>query len=274
MLFRSGGLAESLQLWEDSGRVIRRGPKTFIVLTNNPVDGYLDRKPLDPALARALEWLRFGEGLSEQAVAMTSRAIFSYSLGNDGASEPNQVGAEPPTAAASARVGVLSDRQTFAENRHARFNFKAAPEVIDGIASAMVAIHQTLANHFNSAGQDDPQMTPVVMDNMFKVAAMIQNHQVKVNGEVDVGKTLMRAIRRTYLERAPEDVRGELITLIEDRLFGDSGKEMLDGKLMTFAERLNVLAKRSQQASGKEPSAVEQAVEEGSSEAFFGGLKD
>lgn len=243
-----GELAESLQLWEDSGRIVSRGPKTFVVFTNNPVDGYLDRKPIDPALSRGLEWLRFGEGLSEKSVEMTARKICTYTLGND----------QDPVS------------------RHAIFDFRKAPEVGEAIGLAMVGIHQMLANHFNKAEQDDPQMTPVVMDNMLKVAAELQNHQVKSNGNIDVGKTLMRAITKTYLERANPDERPKIEKTIEERIFGDTSMAELDGKLMTLSDRLNTLASRAEGARSVAVGAadgVKEAVTKARNEAILEELK-
>jgi MoxR-like ATPase len=212
-----GKIADELQLWEDSGRLIKRGPKTFIVFTNNPVDGYLDRKPIDPALSRGLEWLRFGEGLSEKSVEMTARKIFAYALGNN----------QDPT------------------NRHSVFDFRAAPEVGEAIGLAMVGIHEMLAKHFNNPDQDDPQMMPVVMDNMFKVAEAMQNHQVKSGGQIDVGSTLMRAITSTYLERAKLEDREDLAETIKEKIFGMTSRQDFEGSLLSLAERLNVMAKRA-----------------------------
>lgn len=211
-----GEIEESMQLWEDGGRVVRRGPKTFVVFTNNPVDGYLDRKAIDPALSRGLEWLRFGEGLSDASVAMTARKIFTYNLGNDAA----------PV------------------NRHSTFDFRKSPEVAEELAKAMVSIHTTLAKHFNQPGDDDPQMTPVVMDNMIKVAKMIQTHQVKESGKIHVGNTLMRAIERTYLERAHPDARDELRDQIKEMVFGDTGTKEFEGGLLSLSDRLQRLAER------------------------------
>ena len=244
-----GELAESLQLWEDSGRIVTRGPKTFVVFTNNPVDGYLDRKPIDPALSRGLEWRRFGEGLSEKSVEMTARKICTYTLGND--QEP--------------------------VSRHATFDFRKAPEVGEAIGLAMVGIHQMLANHFNKTDQDDPQMTPVVMDNMLKVAAELQNHQVKSNGKIDVGKTLMRAITKTYLERANPDDRSDIDKTIKERIFGKTSMSELDGKLMTLSDLLNTLASRAEGArSVGEVGAdgVKGAVTTAQNKAYFDDMKD
>ena len=231
-----GEIEESMQLWEDGGRVVRRGPKTFAVFTNNPVDGYLDRKPIDPALSRGLEWLRFGEGLSDASVMMTARKIFTYNLGNDA----------PPVS------------------RHSTFDFRQSPEVGEELAKAMVTIHTTLAKHFNQPGDDDPQMTPVVMDNMIKVAKIIQTHQVKESGKIHVGKTLMRAIDRTYLERAHPEGRDELRDQIEEAIFGDTGIQVFEGSLLSLSDRLQRLAERegglASQRTDLEQVVVDQAV--------------
>lgn len=242
-----GKIADELQLWEDSGRIVRKGPKTFIVFTNNPVDGYLDRKPIDPALSRGLEWLRFGEGLSEKSLAMTARKIFGYALGND----------QEPT------------------NRHSVFDFRAAPEVGEAIGLAMVGIHEMLASHFNSLDQDDPQMMPVVMDNMFKVAEAMQNHQVKSGGQIDVGKTLMRAIEKTYLERATQSDRESLRDTIKEKIFGETSKMDFEGNMRSFAERLDVMAKRATKAiSVKEKKLVVQEAGKVVTDNYFEELQN
>ena len=213
-----GEIADSIQLWEDSGRVVSKGPKTFIVFTNNPVDGYLDRKAIDPALSRGVEWLRLGEGVSEESVRMTARQIFTYRLGNDRAFE----------------------------SPHAVLDMRRAPEVGQAIGEAMVAIHQTLSTHFNLGESDDPQRNPIVMDNMFKVAQMLQAFQLKTDrGDMDVGKSLMRAISRTYLERARPEERGDLEKLISDRIFGKTGEVEFEGKTISLADKLNTLAARA-----------------------------
>ena len=233
-----GRIAESLQLWEDSGRVVNKGPRTFVVFTTNPADGYLDRKPIDPALSRGLEWQRFGEGLSDASVEMTARKIFTYSLGNN---------EDPPSY-------------------RAKFDFRLAPEVGAAIGNAMAGIHQTIAKHLNSPDQDDPQVNPVVMDNMFKVAQMLQSHQVSAGETIDVGKTLMRAISRTYLERCSPAARDDLRQLVQEALYGDTSKQELDGQLLSLAQRLDRLAREAQQAkkgstgSGAAPAAKEAVV--------------
>lgn len=241
-----GKIAESLQLWEDGGRTVTRGPKTLIVFTNNPVDGYLDRKPIDPALSRGLEWLRFGEGLSEKSIEMTARKIFSYTLGNNG---------DPV-------------------NRHSKFDFKKAPEVGEKIGLAMVGIHQMLAKHLNKADQEDPQRMPIVMDNMFKVAAQMQNHQIDTQGRIDVGKTLMYAIASTYLSRVNAAERDSVEADIRDRIFGETSKLEFEGELISLSKCLNILAGRVQ-ASGvgvrKEGSgnAAQEAVLKFENEQFL-----
>ena len=234
-----GRIAESLQLWEDSGRVVNKGPKTFIVFTNNPADGYLDRKPIDPALSRGLEWQRFGEGLSDVSVEMTARKIFTFSLGNN----------EDP------------------RSKRPIFDFRLAPEVGAAIGNAMAGIHQILAKQLNSPDQDDPQVNPVVMDNMFKVAQMLQSHQVKAGETIDVGQTLMRAISRTYLERCSPAARGDLTKLVQEALYGDTSKQDFNGQLLTLADRLDRLARDERQAqkdstgSSVAPEATEAVVD-------------
>jgi hypothetical protein len=213
-----GALADSIQLWEDSGRVVQKGPRTFIVLTNNPVDGYLDRKPIDPALSRGVEWLRLGEGVSEESVKMTARQIFTYRLGND----------QAPV------------------NRNPVLDMRQAPDLGLAIGEAMVAIHQTLSEHFNLGESDDPQRNPVVVDNMFKVAQNLQNYQVKTDkGDLDAGRSLARAITRTYLERARLEDREDLEKLVNERISGTTGKVEFEGKTISLAQKLNVLAARA-----------------------------
>jgi hypothetical protein len=244
-----GEIADSIQLWEDSGRVVHKGPKTFVVLTNNPVDGYLDRKAIDPALSRGVEWLRLGEGVSEESVRMTARQIFTYRLGNDRASG----------------------------SPHAVLDMRKAPDLGLAIGEAMVAIHQTLSSHFNLGESDDPQRNPIVMDNMFKVAKNLQAFQLKTErGDMDVGKSLMRAISRTYLERAREEDRGDLENLISDRIFGTTGQVEFEGETMKLAEKLNTLARRAATSSppdSAQTSLAETAKEKGFS-SFMGGLGD
>lgn len=247
-----GGVADSIQLWEDGGRLIRSGPDTFFVFSNNPSDGYLDRKPVDPALARGMEWLRFGEGLSEQSVKMIARRTFTYKLGNDDA----------PRSA------------------HAVLDLRKAPELGLALAEAMVPIHQIACNYFNKDGaSDDPQRNPVVMDNLVKVAAILQNHQVKDDqGRLDVGKSLMRAITRTYLERARPEERESLSKLIEQRIDGTTSQVEFEGKTITLAQKLNMLASRAMQANAAATPPPNGNLTERAgakaTEAFMGELKD
>lgn len=110
----------------------------------------------------------------------------------------------------------------------------------------MVVIHQTYAKHFNLGESDDPQKTPVVMDNMSRVSRSLLEYQVTdTEGVVDLARTLERAITNTYLDRAKEEGRAKLVTLLEDRLYGETGKAMFEGKQETLANRLNILAKRA-----------------------------
>lgn len=213
-----GELADSIQLWEDGGRQVHKGPKTFIVFSTNPVEGYLNRKPIDPALSRGVEWLRLGPELSRDSINMIAMQIFSYNLGND--QEP--------------------------KSKHYSLDLRKAPEIAETLALAMVVIHQTYAKHFNLGESDDPQKTPVVMDNMSRVSRSLLEYQVTdTEGVVDLARTLERAITNTYLDRAKEEGRAKLVTLLEDRLYGETGKAMFEGKQETLANRLNILAKRA-----------------------------
>ena len=247
-----GKLADSIQLFEDGGRTVNRGPRSFIIFTNNPVDGYLDRKPVDPALSRGLEWMRFGAA-SDDSIKMTARKIFTYQLGND--------------------AGPAS--------RGASLDVRTAPELGAAIAETMVAIHQTMDKHFNVGESDDPQRNPVVMDNMFKVAEYINNFQVR-NKDVgiDMGQTLFRAISRTYLERARPEDRPALEKLVQDRIFGTTGAVVFEGKTVPVAQKLDALAARARTAIEKESGlevgsadALAAAVGEKQRGGFAGKLK-
>jgi len=216
----NGELSESFQLWELDGRPIQKGPNTFLVYTTNPIEGHVDRKPLDAALTRGCEVSNQGETLSPESMKMSARKIFTYSLGND---------VEPA-------------------NRHASLDLRKAPEIGEAVAAAMVAVHEMLAAHFNLGASDDPQRLPVVMDNMIKVAKFLQNHQVKGDsGIVDLGKSLSRAISRTYLERAKPEDRPEIEKQVSERIFGKTSVEAFEGKTCSLNDKLNILAARATQ---------------------------
>ena len=248
-----GALADSIQLWEDSGRVVPKGPKTFVVFTNNPVDGYLDRKPIDPALSRGVEWLRLGESISPESIKMTARKIFTYNLGND----------QDPV------------------NPNASFDLRKTPEIGRLIGEAMVAIHQTLATHFNQGESDDPQRNPVVIDNMYKVAQSLLNHQIETpRGGFDVGLSLERAITRTYLERARPEEREKLRVLIRDRIHGSTGRVNVNGKVAPLSVALNEMAEQNR-STAKRPEASESAAasletvaESSAARSFMGKIGD
>ena len=232
-----GELAETIQLWEDGGRHVHKGPKACIVFSTNSVEGFLDRKPIDPALSRGAEWLRLGAELSGDSIKMIARQIFSYNLGND--QEP--------------------------KNKHRLLDLRKAPEIAETLTLAMVAIHQTYAKHFNLGDSDDPQKTPVVMDNMSKVSRSLLDYQVKdTQGGVDLAATLEHAITNTYIDRAREEGRADLVKQLDDRLYGETSKAMFEGKNETLADRLNILAKRAlaAQSSAKPGSTTTESKAE------------
>ena len=89
--------------------------------------------------------------------------------------------------------------------------------------------------------------------NMFKVAEYINNFQV-LNKDVgiDMGKTLLRAITRTYLERARPEDRPALEKLVQDRIFGTTGAVVFEGKTVPVAQKLDALAARARTAIEKD----------------------
>jgi GGDEF domain-containing protein len=88
---------------------------------------------------------------------------------------------------------------------------------------------------------------------MFKVAKYINNFQVR-NKDVgiDMGKTLLRAITRTYLERARPEDRPALEKLVQDRIFGTTGAVVFEGKTVPVAQKLDALAARARTAIEKD----------------------
>jgi hypothetical protein len=141
----------------------------------------------------------------------------------------------------------------------------------------MVVIHKTLSDHFNLGESDDPQRNPVVVDNMFKVARMLQNHQSKTEKQdLDVGESLVRAIARTYLERARPEDRPNLEKLVKDRIFGDTGKVEFEGKTVKLAEKLNLLAQRAkaQVQKGSDSPSLAQVAQERVADSFRENLSE
>ncbi len=209
-----GRIAESFQLWDDNGRTIAFGPDAFVCFSTNPTGGdFLERKEVDPALARNMIWVRLEE-LSDETITEASRDFLCYKVGN--ASED--------------------------QKRKAIIDLTKEPEICAVISDVVSAFHRNFAAGMRAgASGGDRQKIPVTLDALAQTAAYMLTSQVLSGGIIDFAETLRRAIDMFYVGRVrSEDMRNSYRGTLEELLSGPLS--VPTGETKTRKEILDELA--------------------------------
>ena len=208
---QEGKIADSLQLWDDSGAVVKAGRGFWLVMSTNPPEagGYLDRNPIDPALARGSIYARLNELSSESLKLAVSRYM--------GRSTPNQ-----------ALCRIDED-----------------PRLVELLSNVLGIFHETFRDWTNSGERGRGQRIPATLTDIFRVVEYLKHNQILSleDGAIDLTQTLRKAIEMYYLQRlADSEAIKKLKDGLEDLLTGSLGRVTSDkGEDVTFAKAVEKL---------------------------------
>lgn len=217
----AGKLAESIQLWEAGGEVVHAGPDFFMVYTTNPSDkDYIERKEIDPALARSVIWLRKGS-LSEESLSIAAEKYLTFSIGNDPGRKP---------------LGCVIDlREETALGRE--------------LAEIAAVVHRRYLEVMKNGEAGRRQKLPGSLDHLARLASYMLSNQVTdpKSNQVDFSETLKRAVKFVYLsglvdEKILKTMDKELNMLLAD---GSIGVKEFKGKKMKRNEILTHLSEEA-----------------------------
>ena len=169
-----GKLAPSIQLHEDGGRLVEAGEGFFLVMsTNPPGKGFKERFDVDCALSRALVWKRLPDELSESSLQLVAKKIFDFT----------RVERNPDSA------GAILDLRT-------------TPELAQRLGDVAMKFHRVFGEKLDTGEPGRRQRIPVTIDSLWKVAEILQNHQVPKGdfSGVDVLATLKSAVQGHYID--------------------------------------------------------------------------
>jgi hypothetical protein len=182
-----GKLAADIQVHEDGGRLVEAGEEFFLVFsTNPPGEGFLERFAVDSALSRALVWKRLPDELSADSLRLVAGRIFDFSKIERREDAPGA-------------IVDLSGHQELAE-------------VLGTVA---FRFHRAFMDNLRKGEPGRKQKVPATIDSLWKVAELVQNHQVDGpagQNRVDFVETIKQAIRSIYidsLQSKPNRVPGE-----------------------------------------------------------------
>lgn len=212
----AGKLADKIQLWEAGGEVIRAGHDFFVIYTTNPSgQDYLERKEIDPALARSVIWLK-KDTLSEESLALAAKKYLSYSIGNDPGTRP---------------LRCVID-------------LRIEPEIAGELADLASLVHRRYVQAMKKGEAGRRQKIPGSLDHLARLASYVLSNQVLdvATGKVDFGETLKRAVDFVYLagvsdNKVAETIKKELHMLLDDRSLGEKhfrGKKLLRSEILTI----------------------------------------
>lgn len=258
-----GKLATDIQVHEDGGRLIEAGDGFFLVLsTNPPGKGFKERFEVDNALARALVWKTLPDQLSAASMSKIGSMIFDCS-----------------------KVTRRSD------SSGAIVDLSKHPELADLLGEAALKFHQLFSDKLKDGEPGRKQKVPVTIDSLWKVAEILQNHQVpnETYSGVDFVATLKAAIQSIYIDALRDKpdsfdsrslsaasqgqqslgalLMGQLDSILTNRQVEEISFE---GKKMTRKDAIEILGERAMQA-GEIPAAVAEQAEAAQAEAQTAG---
>ncbi len=202
-------LADTIQLWENDGRIIQRGEDYLIVMSTNPPESYPNRNEIDPSLTRNAEVLRLGHLCSESLKRM-ARDIFTFSLPDTRIDTPPVWGND----------------------------IRNARELGRAVASVMALFHEKAVEVLKGGEPGRVQRTIPTIEDFDRVRSRIVREQIMTTGasgilEIDIVKTLTRAVERVYIGRlANEKKKGMLRDTFSSLMSSDDlGREDFRGTL-------------------------------------------
>ena len=169
-----GKLAADIQVHEDGGRLVEAGDGFFLVLsTNPPGKGFKERFEVDTALARALVWKTLPDQLAADSLEKISSRVFDCSRVTRRADSPGAV-----------------------------IDLTKHKELATILGDAVFKFHQMFQEKLGEGEPGRKQKIPVTIDSLWKVAEILQNHQIPKTdySSVDFVATLKAAIQGIYID--------------------------------------------------------------------------
>jgi hypothetical protein len=166
----AGGVARSMQIWDDGGRRIDAGQEFFLVCSTNPAGkGYQDRHTVSKELARGFHWVTLPERLSEESLRVAAGEIFSCAR-------------------------IASGEQTI-------LDLRKHPEIGETLGRVMSAFHRFAEEQLKDGEPGRRQHVPVTLDTMNKVATLVQRVQLPTPdySSIDLVRTLSAAVQGVYI---------------------------------------------------------------------------
>lgn len=236
----NGRVADSIQLWEHGGRMIQAGPGFWFIMTTNPPEsGFLDRNEIDPALARGAIFLRMGK-MSPESINLAAERYFTYAMGNR-------------------RPG---------EAQHGRiFDVSANSAAGRELGEIVGAFHREFASALAKGEKGGRQQKiPVTFDDMARLADYAQNAQVRSRdtGHIDLCETLRRGVKLIYLNRLADTDMKKLMSTSFEKLLTDAtlGVKQFRGGAKTRKEIIDTLIKEAMAPKLEETAAKEKEDEQ------------
>jgi hypothetical protein len=180
-----GKLAPDIQVHEDGGRLIEAGDEFFLVMSTNPPGrGYKERFDIDPALARAVVWKNLPDELSASSIKLVASKIFDFS----------QV-----------------ERRDNSDG--AVVDLRGHAELAEALGLIAYRFHRMYQDKLREGEPGRRQKVPATVDSLWKVAELVQNHQIPhpAKDQVDLVETIKEAIRGVYVD-ALRDKPGRFVT--------------------------------------------------------------
>ena len=244
-----GKLAADIQVHEDGGRLVEAGEGFFLVLsTNPPGKGFKERFEVDSALARALVWKNLPDQLSATSMEKIGDRIFDCS----------KVELRPDSPGAIVNL-----------NEHTQLGAM--------LGEVALKFHQLFQDKLRDGEPGRKQKIPVTIDSLWKVAEVLQNHQVPKPdySGVDFVATLKGAIKGIYIDalrdkpdpfgstsladagKATSSLGAELMKHLETILTSAQVEEIsFEGRKMTRMKAIEILSDRA--FGGGQPASAEE----------------
>jgi hypothetical protein len=169
-----GKIAADIQVHEDGGRVVEAGEEFFLVFsTNPPGKGFKERFDIDSALARALVWKSYPDELSKESMQKVANTIFDFTRVERRESAP----------------GAIVDL-----SRH--------PELAKTLGEVALRFNRLMGDKLRDGEPGRKQKIPITIDSLWKVAELLQNHQVPDpnKDQVDFVETVKTALKGIYVD--------------------------------------------------------------------------
>jgi|GEM_PF-2247712 len=235
-----GRLAESIQVWEDGGRLIKGGPGFFMVYSTNPAGkGYQERFEVDKALARSLVWVNLPERLSDESMRKACSMIFScHKL--------------PP-------------------QKNTVIDISKNEELGQVLGGVMAKFHKVYSEMLEQGETGRKQKVPPTLDSLWRVAELVQENQVPTKDfkSIDMVETIKKAVQSIYInclqdKKLPFEQRGlgSADKTIGDKLMDSLGEILSNsataqidfrGRRTTPAEAIKTLATEAMSAGAAKP---------------------